>query len=165
MGRVNFTLSIAAEYLRTSKAPRPFFTFVAQIKRIFTFTQERANRLVRYVEIMRAYKRGALVQDIVGKYGCSKSTVLRYARIADLPKRPRHFDPKIRAATIALYRQGKPIAEIQARLGVSQAYISKTATEEGINRRKFSKRPDQSFVSLPRPASSLHHQLGPNALE
>ena len=136
---MTFTLAIAAEYLRTSRAPKAFFSFVAQVKRIITFTHERANRLVRYVEIVRAYKRGALVQDIESKYGCSRNTVLRYARAADLPKRPRHFDPKIRAATIALYKEGKPIAEIQAKLGVSQAYISKTATEEGINRRTFSK--------------------------
>lgn len=134
-----FTLAVAAEYLRTSKAPRAFFAFVKQVKRIFTFHHERANRLVRYVEIVRDYKRGSLVQDIEGKYGCSRQTILRYARAADLPKRPKHFDPKIRSATIALYKQGKPIAEIQARLGVSQAYISKTATEEGINRRNFAK--------------------------
>src|SRR6185312_4699004 len=133
------TLATAAEYLRTSKAPRAFFSFVKQVTRIFTFTQERANRLVRYVEIVRAYKQGTPVQDIERKYGCSRQTVLRYARAADLPKRPKHFDPKIRAATIALYKQGKSIAEIQARLGVSQAYISKTATEEGINRRHFAK--------------------------
>ena len=47
------------------------------------------------------------------------------------------FDPKVRSATVALYKQGRPLAEIQAQLGVSQAYISKTATEEGINRHKF----------------------------
>lgn len=137
---MQFTLAIAAEYLRTSRAPRRFFGFVAQVKRVIMFPYERANRLVRYVEIVRAYKRGALVQDIVGKYGCSRNTVLRYARAADLPKRPKNFDPKIRSAVVALYKEGKPIAEIQARIGVSQAYISKTATEEGINRRSFKRR-------------------------
>jgi hypothetical protein len=39
-----------------------------------------------------------------------------------------------------MYKDGKPIAEIQALVGVSQAYVSKTATEEGINRRNFKNR-------------------------
>lgn len=136
---MTFTLSVAAEYLRTSKAPRAFFTFVKQITRVFTFYQERANRLVRFVEIVRAYKQGMPVRQIEEKYGCSRGTVLRYARSADLPKRPKCFDPKIRSATIALYKEGKTLAEIQARLGVSQSYISRTATEEGINRRDFTR--------------------------
>lgn len=137
---MKFTLAAAADYLRTSKAPRAFFDFLRQVKRVFTFTHERANRLVRYVKIVRAYQQGQPVRDIEDEYGCSRNTVMRYARSAELPKRPKGFDPKIRAATIAMYKQGKPLAEIQARLGVSQAYISKTATEEGINRRKFTKR-------------------------
>lgn len=134
-----FTLKTAADYIRTSRAPIRFFAFVKQIKRIFTFTQERANRLVRYVELVRDYKQGKPVRDIETKYGCSRNTVLRYARLADLPKRPRHFDPKVRSAVIALYKEGRPIAEISARLGVSKAYISNAASEEGINRVKFKK--------------------------
>lgn len=134
------TLKSAAEYVRTSRAPKGFLAFIQTIKRIITFTQERANRLTRYLAIVRAYRRGAPVKAIEEQYGCSRQTVLRYARLAGLAKRDKGFEPGIRRAVIALYKQGKPIAQIQAQLGVSQAYVSKTATEEGINRREFKKR-------------------------
>lgn len=131
------TLKTAALYVRTSRASRALLEIIRQAKRVFTFTQERANRLARYIKITNDYRRGRPVRDIESQYGCSRGTVLRYARMAGLPKRPKCFDPDIRRAVIALYQQGKPIAEIEARLGVSQAYVSKTATEEGINRRNF----------------------------
>lgn len=133
------TLKDAASFLRTGRTVPGLRTFMALIRRIFTFTQERANRLTRFLVIVKAYKRGMPVRDIEEQYGCSKQTVLRYARLAGLPRRDRGFDPTVRRAVIAAYKLGKPIAEIQARFGVSQAYISKTATEEGINRRVFSK--------------------------
>jgi uncharacterized protein YerC len=136
---MNLTLQSAADYVRTARAPKPLLAIIAAFRRVFTFTQERANRLSRFVIIANAYRRGQPVRDIEAKYGCSRNTVLRYARLAGLPKRDRGFEPGIRDAVIALYAQGKPIAQIQAQLGVSQAYISKTATEEGINRRNFSK--------------------------
>ena len=128
------TLKIAAAHLRAPRLPRALLAIVESARRIFTFTQERANRLARFLRIVNAYRLGKPVQDIVAGYGCSRSTVLRYARLAGLEKRPKGFDPDLRNAVIALYRQGAPIAQIQAQLGVSQAYISKTATEEGINR-------------------------------
>lgn len=137
---MNLTLRDAANYIRTSKATRPLLAIIQSFRRVFTFTQERSNRLVRFITITNAYRRGQPIRDIEAKYGCSRQTVLRYARLAELPKRERGFDPNIRSAVIALYLDGKPIAQIQAQLGVSQAYISKTATEEGINRRVFKKR-------------------------
>lgn len=111
-----------------------------KVRAIFTFTQERANRLKRYVRVVYAYKAGVPVKKIEDDYGCCRQTVLRYARLAGLPKRPKGFEPDVRRATISLYKSGVPIAQIQAQLGVSQAYISKTATEEGINRRNFKRR-------------------------
>lgn len=141
MGRdMTWTLKHAADYVRTSRAPKPLAQLIAAVWRVFTFTQERTNRLARFVKIVAAYKLGKPVKDIEAQYGCSRQTVLRYARLAGCPKRPKHFDPAVRKAVIAMYQQDKPLAEIQARLGVSQAYISKTATEEGINRRNFAKR-------------------------
>lgn len=136
---MTYPLQIAADYIRTGKVPRGFFAFIRQVRRIFTFTQERANRLIRYIEITRAYKAGKPVREIEAKYGCSRQTVLRYARLAGLPKRPKG-DVDRKAAIIAMYQQQKPIAEIAARLGVSQALVSKTATEAGINRRNFKPR-------------------------
>jgi hypothetical protein len=137
---MNWTLKDAAQYVTGAKAPRPLARLISAIQRVFTFTQERSNRIARFVKIVAAYKLGKPVKDIEAKYGCSRGTVLRYARLAGCPKRPKHFDPGVRKAVIALYQQNKPLAEIQALLGVSQAYISKTATEEGINRRNFAKR-------------------------
>jgi transposase-like protein len=136
----NFTIQSAADFWRTSRAPKAFTRFLRAARRIFTFVYERANRLRRCVEIIDLYAKGVPVRDIVDRYGCSNHTVNRYARAAGLPKRPKHFPEKIRLAAIAMYKDGKPIAEIQARLGVSQAYVSNLATEEGINRRKFKKR-------------------------
>ena len=126
-------------YVRTGRAPQAILAVLRKVRQIFTFVQERENRVKRYVKVVKAYRDGMPVADIEREYGCCRQTVLRYARLAGLPKRPKCFEPDIRKAVIALYKEGRPIAEIQARLGVSQAYISKTATEEGINRRDFSK--------------------------
>ena len=134
------TLKIAAAHLRTPRLPRAVAALIERCRRVFSFTQERTNRVARFFRVVNAYRLGKPVQDIVAQYGCSKSTVLRYARLAGLAKRDRGFDPDLRAAVIALYQSGAPIAQIQAQLGVSQAYVSKTATEEGINRRRFNKR-------------------------
>lgn len=137
---MKLTLKSAAEFVRTLKAPAGLLSIIRRTREVFTFAQERTNRLARYILIVRAYKRGKPVLDIEAEYGCTRSTVLRYARLAGLPKRPKSFEPGIRAAVIAMYKDGKPIAEISARLGVSQGFISNAATEEGINRRKFKKR-------------------------
>lgn len=135
---MRFTLEDAARYWASSRPSKAFLAFVAQIRRIFNFTEERANRLQRFPKVVDDYKDGVLVADIEAKYGCCRGTVLRYARLAGLEKRPKG-DVDRRRGIIALYQQGKPIAQISAQMGVSQALVSKIATEEGINRRKFSK--------------------------
>ena len=53
---------------------------------------------------------------------------------------PRHFDAGERERVIRLYRLGKPVDEIAKRCGVSESYVSKTATEQGISRRRFKRR-------------------------
>jgi len=127
-------------YVRTGQAPRALLAVLRKVKSIFTFTQERANRLKRFIRVVHAYKAGVPIKKIEDDYGCCKGTILRYARLSGLSKRPKGFEPDVRRAVIALYKDKVPIATIQARLGVSQAYISKTATEEGINRRNFKAR-------------------------
>lgn len=136
---MKFTLADAARYWVNSRPSKAFAAFVAQIRSIFTFTEERANRLQRFPKVANDYRDGMPVADIEAKYGCSRGTVLRYARLAGLEKRPKG-DADRRRGIVALYQQDKPIAEIAARFGVSQALISKIATEEGINRRKFARR-------------------------
>ena len=136
---MRFTLEDAARYWLNSRPSKAFQAFVAQIRRIFTFTEERANRLQRFPKVVDDYRAGMPVADIETKYGCSKHTVLRYARLAGLKKRPKR-DQDTRRGIIALYQQGRPIAQISAQMGVSQALVSKIATEEGINRRNFKRR-------------------------
>jgi transposase-like protein len=132
-------LKVAAEYIQTLKAPQGFLGLIASIKRVFNFTQERTNRLTRYVIIAREYKRGTPVNEIAEKHGCSRHTVQRYARMADLPKRPKHFPEQLRNEVIADYKANLPVADIARLHGVSQAYVSKVAREEGMLRRKFKK--------------------------
>lgn len=136
---MKFTLEDAAKYWMTSRPTKAFLAFVAQVRRIFTFTEERANRLQRFPKVVDDYRSGLPVSDIEAKYGCSKHTVLRYARLAGLEKRPKG-DADRRRGIVALYQQGRPIAQIAAQMGVSQALVSKIATEEGINRRNFRRR-------------------------
>ena len=101
---------------------------------------DRARRMTRFGRIIARYDAGEPVDQIADDYECHRSTVLRNARMAGLEKRAKGFPERIRKAVITLYKESVPIAEIAARLGVSQAYISKTATEEKINRRKFAKK-------------------------
>lgn len=135
-----YTLSTAADFLRGKPVPRHFSLLVQRVRSVFSFTAEHTNRLSRFVKIVNAYKRGALVQDIENEYGCTKSTILRYARLAGIAKRDRGFDPKIKEGVLAMYALNKPISEIAVHFGVSEAYVSKTASEAGISRRKFKKR-------------------------
>jgi hypothetical protein len=130
----DLTIRSAADYVRTSKAPAAFMAFLQLVRRVYTFTQERANRLTRYIVITRAYKAGKPVRDIENKYGCSRGTVLRYARLAELPKRPKHFPAEIRAGVIKDYKAKMAVADIAKLHDVSPAYVSKVAREEGISR-------------------------------
>jgi transposase len=152
---MGMTLKHAAEYVRTSKAPKAFFRFIDQIRRIISFTQERANRLRRFIVITRAYRNGDQVRDIEERFGCSRQTVLRYARLAGLAKRPKHFPQDIRAAVIADYKEmngNRPrfsVTELAALHDVSPAYVSKIAREEGISR--YAPRPKRRRRSPARP--------------
>lgn len=136
----DLTIQAAANFAKTSRASNAFTALLGMVRRIFTFTFERANRLRRCVEIIHLYAKGVPVRDIEDRYGCSKNTILRYARAAGLPKRRRGFPESVRIKALAMYKDKKPIAYIADKLDVSQAYLSKMATEEGINRRNFKKK-------------------------
>lgn len=132
---MKLTLKDAAKYVRTTKAPKAFFSFLLILKRVFTFTQERSNRLSRYVAITRAYRNGQSVRGIQAKYGCSLNTINRYARMAELDKRPKHLPAEIRKAVLADYSHSEmQVVEIAKLHNVSPAYVSKIAREEGISR-------------------------------
>lgn len=128
------TLQSAADYVRSSKASKAFLALLASVRRLMNFTQERSNRLSRFVVITRAYAKGEQVSSIEQRFGCSRTTVLKYARMAGLPKRPKHSPVEIRAAVIRDYKAKMPIAEIARLHDVSPAYVSKVAREEGISR-------------------------------
>lgn len=107
---------------------------------------ERGRRQQRALEIAMRYAAGdETVEDIASDYGCAKGTILRHARLAGLAKRPRCLPAEVRAAVIDDYKNDVPISIIAERHRVSQAYVSKVATEEGINR--YGKRTEQRGVA------------------
>lgn len=128
-------LQTAADYVRTSRAPKAFFAIIQSVKRIFTFTQERANRPIRFLRVVRAYRNGKLVRDIESEFGCSHNTVLRYARMAGLPKRPKTDDPERRAKIIKMAKRGGfSQKDIASACQCSVALVSVVEHEAGISR-------------------------------
>lgn len=127
-------LQDAADYIKYSKASVAFLHILYSIKRIFNFTQERSNRVVRYIKIVKAYTKGEPVNKIAEKYGCDKSTILRYARLAGIPKRPKHLPEEIKAAVIKDYKNKIPVKTIAKLNGVSQGYVSTVARKAGLKR-------------------------------
>lgn len=124
-------LQTVADYVRTGRAAKALLGLLRKRRPIITFDIERDNRPPRYVEVVKAYRNGDRIDDIAAKFGCSKGTVHRYARMAGL------FRPKesnVRSGILAMYQQGKPISEIAAFFGVSIALVSKYANAAGIGR-------------------------------
>ena len=52
------TLTDAAEYVKNGRRTSLLTRFLALVKRIFNWEAQRSNRLNRFIEITRAYKRG-----------------------------------------------------------------------------------------------------------
>lgn len=132
---MRITLQTAANYVLTAKAPRAFLLLVQRVKRVITFAQEHANRPVRFIRVVHAYKNHKPVQDIVNEFGCSRTTVLRYARMAGLPKRPKSDDPERRAKIVKLAKQGgMSQKQIAAACDCSVALVSLAEHEAGLSR-------------------------------
>lgn len=104
----------------------------------FDFETERKNRSPRFLQIVSAYEKNVPIKDIIEEHKCSRNTVLRYARMAGLPKREKHFDDSIRTQAITLLKAGAPLKEIAKTLKVSEAYVSLVAKDNGLSRRKKS---------------------------
>jgi transposase-like protein len=134
------TLNDAAEYVKNGRRTSLLLRFLALVKRIFNWEVERSNRLNRFIEITRSYKRGERVEDIAKRYGCNRSNVLRYARMAELDKRPKGISNETRKAVIADYKLGLPIGDIAKLHGVSIAYVSTVANKSGIGRNPHRKK-------------------------
>src|SRR5690348_11577271 len=121
----------AANYIRTGRPIKALAALLRRRRPLISFIAERENRPPRCVEVTTAYKEGMPINDICDKFGCSKSTVHRYARMAGL-HRPK--ESTVRDGILAMYQLGKPITEIAAHFKVSQALVSKYANEAGIGR-------------------------------
>lgn len=134
------TLQDAADYVKNGKRTSLLMRFLAIVKRIFNWEVERSNRLNRFIEIALAYKRGERVEDIAKRYSCNRSNVLRYARLADLEKRPKGVPSETRQMVLDDYKLGMPIADIAKLHGVSIAYVSTAANKMGIGRHPMKKR-------------------------
>lgn len=133
---MKWSLNTAADYFISGKATRDFKVFLWQARRIFTFTAERANRLARFLKIVHAYKAGRPINKIVEEFGCSRGTILRYARMAGLPKRSKSDDPERHAKIIQLSKQGLSQEQIAARCNCSVALVSKVECASGLERYK-----------------------------
>lgn len=93
----------------------------------------------RSLRIIALYSKGMKIRDICDMFECSRNTVLRLARQAGLKKRPKSFDPEIRNNCLIMLRANKKLAEISEAWGVSQAYVSGLAKENGLSRYKTQK--------------------------
>lgn len=129
-------LQDAADFLTTGNAPKQLIAMLRSIRSIFTFQYERSNRLARFISVTKAYNANVPVNDIISKYGCSKHTVLRYARLANLPKRPKTDDPERRARIIALSKSKPQPSQksIAKTCKCSVALVSVIEHEAGLNR-------------------------------
>ena len=137
-----FTLSSAADFILGKKVQLALKLILLKAGGVFGYQKERENRLRRFLRIVNDYKSGMPMNAIMNKYGVSRGTIRRYAALANIPPRkPFRAQPaEIRRGVVSAYKAGKSLDEISALFGVSKAYISTTATKEGINRKKDKRR-------------------------
>lgn len=136
---MRWTIKDVAEYVKNGKAPRILLAILRSCQRIFSFEEERKNRLARFPKVVEAYKAGMPIEKMVEKFGCSQHTIYRYVHMTGGPQR-RIDSAKVQSAILARYAEGRPIAAIAAEFGCSQSYVSAIASSHGKQRRKFKKR-------------------------
>lgn len=130
-----FTLKDVASYIRFGKAERLLLSILRTVGRIFNFTEERHNRLNRYVSVINAYKSGMPIQDIEKKFGCTKRTIYDYVKRAGITPRS-YITPETKKGVIRDYKNKIPVAKIVKLHGVSARYVQKTVKEAGLRRNK-----------------------------
>lgn len=132
------TLKHVVEYVRTSVASSLLMTILRSPDRIFNFTEERHNRLNRYVSVINAYKGGMPLADIAAKFGCTRRTIFDYVERAGVPRRS--FKPEqIRNDVIRDYRAGIPVSKIMALHNVKRRFVQQVAADAGLRRYKRKK--------------------------
>lgn len=130
------TLKDAAAYVRSAKAGKLLLSILQSAARIFNFTEERHNRLSRYVSVINAYKSGMPIADIEAKFGCTKRTIYDYVERANVHRRS--FKPEeIRLAVIRDYKAKIPVAKIADLHSVSIRFVHETARKAGLRRNKI----------------------------
>lgn len=129
------TLADAANYVRTSKATKLLLNLLRSVERLFTFSEERYNRVSRYIAVVDDYKKGVPIAQITEKYGCTKRTVYDYVHRAGVM--PRSFKPAdVRKAVIRDYKSGIKVATIAALNNVSVRYVAKVVKDAGLSRNR-----------------------------
>lgn len=94
-----------------------------------------ARRFERSMEIVRMYRDGVPIIEICEVFECSRGTVLRMARAAGLPRRPKNkFPEKTKTDAIEMLKQGMLQEDIAKELGTSVAWVSILGRKMGLNR-------------------------------
>ncbi len=125
-----------AQYVRTSKASKVLLAVLRSAARIFNFTEERHNRINRYLAVLNAYQRGMPIIEIEKRFGCTKRTIYDYVEKAGV--QPRSFIPTdIKEAILRDYRNKVPIAKIVELHNVSIRYVHTVAREAGLRRKRI----------------------------
>ena len=73
------------------------------------------HRMRRILNIVRDYRAGVEIADIVEKYGVSRAHVGNLRRQFDLPKRRPGLTPEVREQVARAYAEGVPVMDIVER--------------------------------------------------
>jgi len=127
-----------ADYVRTCKANKVLLEVLRRTAHIFNFTEERYNRVNRYMAVINAYQRGTPLAEIEARFGCTKRTIYDYVEKAGIS--PRTFIPAdVKAAILQDYKTKIPVAKIAELHDVSIRYVQTAAREAGLRRNKRGK--------------------------
>lgn len=129
---MRLTLQVVADFIRDRRIPRALLSLFRRF-RVFGYKLERDNRVARFNKIIKEYQGPASVESIAAKYQCNRSTVLRYARMAGLPPRPRTDDPE-RHAKILSFGAKIPQEEIAKQCECSVSLVSQVEGAAGLVR-------------------------------
>jgi len=126
-------LKDAADYVRTNKASQLLLKVLRSVAHVFNFTEERHNRVNRYVAVINAYKRGDPITKIEQDFGCTKRTIYDYIKKAGV--QPRSFvAAEIREDILRDYRAKIPVKKIAELHGVSLRSVRKIVKQAGLRR-------------------------------
>lgn len=100
-----------------------------------------ARRIERSLNIIAEYKEGVVVENIADRYGVSRNTVLRLARMAGLPKRPkRKISDEHKATALRMLAQGELYSVIAKHVGASESWVHYLAMDHNLQRYRYKRR-------------------------